>query len=200
VSVRHVPLYATVATPLIAAELTSWWKASVTGMRKTSLLRILHQLGEDLGSSFRRMSVWPAVVVGVLTVMDAPIQWPRDFPSEAFPITMVHQNAALLTAGRLLTPDQWADYLIYCNYPRQRVFVDGRSDFYGESLGKEYLHLLQGEYDWPAILKRYDFDKALLPVDWPLASILKLDHSWRVVKDDGKAILFLRLGNPSSVP
>ena len=136
------------------------------------------------------MSVWPALVVAALIAIDAPIKWPTDFPSEAFPVAMVHQNAELLQSGRLLTPDQWGDYLIYCYYPRQRVFVDGRSDFYGESLGREYLHLLQGAYDWRAILKRYGFDRALLPVDWPLTTILKLDPSWRVMKDDGKAILF----------
>jgi hypothetical protein len=190
VSVRHVPLYASVAAPLIASEVSGWWKASAAGLKKSSIVRILHQLGEDIAPSFRWMSVWPAVVIAALMAIDAPIQWPTDFPSEAFPVAMIHQNSEFLQSGRLLTPDQWGDYLIYCYYPQQRVFVDGRSDFYGESLGREYLHLLQGSYDWRAILKRYGFDRALLPVDWPLAAILKLDPSWRVVKDDGKAILF----------
>ncbi len=60
--------------------------------------------------------------------------------------------------------------------------------------GRQYLHLMQGAYDWSAILDRNGFTVALLPVDWPLASMLKLDPSWRVVQDDGKAILFERLG------
>jgi hypothetical protein len=193
VSVRHVPLYATVAAPLIASEVSGWWKAAASGFAKSSIVRILHQLGEDIAPSFRWMSVWPAVIIAVLIAVDAPIQWPTDFPSEAFPVAMVHSNSELLESGRLLTPDQWGDYLIYCYYPRQRVFVDGRSDFYGETLGREYLRLVQGSYDWRAILKRYGFDRALLPVEWPLTAILKLDPSWHVVKDDGKAILFLHL-------
>ena len=126
--------------------------------------------------------------------MGAPLKWPHDFPSEGFPAAMVHENAGLLQSGRLLTTDQWGDYLIYCFYPEQRVFVDGRSDFYGESLGNEYLHLLQGSYDWQAIMARHGFTCALLPVEWPLASLLKLDRSWRVVKDDRRAILFERIG------
>jgi hypothetical protein len=77
------------------------------------------------------------------------------------------------------------------------VYVDGRSDFYGEKLGREYLHLLQGSYDWRAIMDRNGFDVALLPVDWPLASILKLDPFWRVIEDDQKAILFKRLNKPT---
>lgn len=197
ISVRHVPIYATVAAPVIASELSGWWKAAASRFPKSSILRILHQLGEDIAPSFRWMSLWPVAVVVALMAIDAPIQWPSDFPSEAFPVAMIHQNSSLLQSGRLLTPDQWGDYLIYCYYPKQRVFVDGRSDFYGESLGKEYLHLLQGTYDWHTILKKYGFDRALLPVEWPLSAILKLDPSWRVVKDDGKAILFLRLGHES---
>jgi len=186
------PLYATLAAPLIASELSAWWMAAAPKFSKASIFRILHQLGEDIAPSFRWMSIWPTVVVVALMAIDAPIQWPTDFPTEAFPVAMVHQNASVLRAGRLLTPDQWGDYLIYWYYPQQRVFVDGRSDFYGETLGKEYLHLLQGSYDWRAIIQKYGFDRALLPVEWPLSSILKLDPSWQVIKDDGKALLFLR--------
>jgi hypothetical protein len=79
------------------------------------------------------------------------------------------------------------------------VFFDGRSDFYGEKLGQEYLHLLQGSYDWQSILRRHRFDVALLPVEWPLASLLKLDPAWKVVKDDGKAVLFVHLGYQTAV-
>jgi len=193
VSVRHVPIFAVVAAPIIATELSTLWSSYAGTAGKASIAGILHQLGNDIVPSFRWLSVWPAIVIVGLALIDEPVKWPHDFPSEAFPVSMVHTHRDLLEQGRLLTVDQWADYLIFCNYPRQRVFVDGRSDFYGESLGREYLHLLQGAYDWKQIMAKYSFDRVLIPVDWPLASILKLDSSWRVVVDDGKAMLFLRL-------
>ena len=192
-SVRHAPLYAAVAAPLIACEIGGWWKAGVEGLRKSSAMRILYQLGVDLTPGFLRTSIWPAVLILCLAALDAPLKWPRDFPSEVFPTAMVHQHADLIASGRLLTPDQWGDYIIYSLYPRQKVYVDGRSDFYGEKLGDEYLHLLQGSYDWKAILDRNGFNVALLPVGWPLASMLKADPSWRVVQDDTKVILFQRV-------
>lgn len=197
-SVRHAPLYATVAAPLIACEISRWWQAGVAAMKKSSALRILYQLGADLTPGFRRTSIWPAVLILSLAALDAPLKWPRDFPSETFPTAMVHQHADLIRSGRLLTPDQWGDYIIYSFYPRQKVYVDGRSDFYGEQLGHEYLHLLQGDYDWRKILDRNGFDVALLPVDWPLASMLKLDPGWRVVQDDTRVILFQRLGRQTA--
>jgi hypothetical protein len=192
-SVRHAPLYATVAAPLIAGEIGGWWKAGVEGMKKSSALRILYQLGIDLTPGFRRTSIWPMLFILSLAALDAPLKWPRDFPSEVFPTAMVHQHADLITSGRLLTTDQWGDYIIYSFYPRQKVYVDGRSDFYGEKLGQEYLHLLQGAYDWRAILDRNGFNVALLPVDWPLASMLKMDPSWRVVQGDTRVLLFQRI-------
>jgi hypothetical protein len=197
ISVRHAPLSAAVAAPLLASELSAWWKSGAVERKKSSILSILHQLGEDLTPNFGRTSVWPALAIVALVFVDAPIKWPHDFPSEAFPIAMVHENTKVLESGRLLTTDQWGDYIIYSFYPRQKVFIDGRSDFYGESLGTEYLHLLQGAYDWRVILDRWGFDVALLPVQWPLVQMLKLDPSWQVIKDDSHAILFRRLRQQS---
>lgn len=191
-SLRHAPLYSAVAAPLIAAEASVWTRSVTEKLRKTSLLRILHQLGEDIIPTFRWTSVWPAVVVVSLAFIDAPITWPRDFPSEAFPVAMIQEHADILQSGRLLTTDQWGDYLIFHYSPRMKVFVDGRSDFYGEALGREYIHLLQGSFDWQAILRKHGFDVALIPVDWPLTQLLKLDPQWQVVKDDTRCVLFVR--------
>ena len=162
-------------------------------MKKSATLRILYQLGTDLTPGFRRTSIWPVVFLVSLAALGAPLKWPRDFPSIMFPTSMVHRHADLIATGRLLTPDQWGDYIIYTFYPRQKVYVDGRSDFYGEKIGQDYLHLLQGTYDWKATVDRNGFNVALLPVDWPLASLLKLDPSWRVVEDDTKVILLQRI-------
>lgn len=194
ISVRHAPLYAVVAAPLIAAELSGGWSEWARRLSKGSPVRILRDMGEDCSAGFRRTSVWPAIAILALAAMDAPLKWPVDFPSELFPTAMVHANAERLERGRLLTTDQWGDYIIYCFYPRQKVFMDGRSDFYGQTAGMDYLHLLQGAYDWRAILDRWRFDVALLPVEWPLASLLKQDPAWRVVRDDGRSVLFEHLG------
>ncbi|HTR34495.1 MAG TPA: hypothetical protein VMH80_01245 [Bryobacteraceae bacterium] len=194
ISVRHAPIFAAIAAPLVAVEVSAAWGAWSGRLGKSSAVRILHQMAQDVTPAFRHTSLWPAAAVLGLALMGAPVKWPADFPSEMFPTGMVQNNAGLIASGRLLTTDQWGDYIIFHFYPRQKVYVDGRSDFYGETLGREYLHLLQGAYDWREILVRRGFDVALLPVNWPLAALLKQDRSWQVVQDDGGAILFRRLG------
>ncbi|MBI1897661.1 MAG: hypothetical protein HYS04_14215, partial [Acidobacteria bacterium] len=121
-----------------------------------------------------------------------PIRWPDNFPATHFPVGMVEKYRAQLAAQRVLTMDQWGDYLIFRSYPQQKVFVDGRSDFYGQDLGKEYLQMSQGGHPWRTLLEKYKFDMVLAPVEWPLAELLKTQADWKILADDGKAVLFAR--------
>ena len=123
--------------------------------------------------------------------------WPEDFPKLKFPVTMVNQYAGRLAPvtghmPRIFTSDQWGDYLTYRFYPRIRIFVDGRSDLFGQTLGKEYIHTAGGQHDWEQVLDKYRIETALVPIDWPLAELLKRNSGWRLLKDDGFAILFER--------
>ncbi|HLH39522.1 MAG TPA: hypothetical protein VKX39_10280 [Bryobacteraceae bacterium] len=190
-SVRHVPVFVAVCTPAIAANLSDWYRGWTAGAKKNSLPGILNQIAEDTARGFRRDSVWPVVAIAVLAFLNRPISWPYDFPEEIFPVKMVHDHAADILNARTLTTDQWADYLIFTN-PNQKVFMDGRSDFYGPEIGDQYLHMTGGRWDWEQILDKFGFRSALLPVEMPLSQLLKTDPKWRIVEDDGKRILFVR--------
>lgn len=189
-SVRHVPVFIAVTLPLIAVEAASWWQSLTDDAPKGSLRAILNQMAVDSLPGFRRSSVWPALFVAALIVIGNPIPWPTDFPKLLFPVDMVHAHEEQIVHARLLTTDQWGDYLIYLNPERQKVFVDGRSDFYGSGVGNEYIHLMNGGWDWENTLHKYRFNLALLPVDQPLVELLKKSADWRLVQDDGKHILF----------
>jgi hypothetical protein len=190
-SVRHVPVFVAVAAPLIAAEIGEWWKQWTGGAAKSSLVGIVNQMAADSLAGFRRSSAWPALVIVALAFIGKPIPWPRDFPEVMFPAKIVHAHAAEILKSRIITTDQWADYLIYTN-PMQKVFVDGRSDFYGKEIGNEYLGLTNGQWDWQKVLAKYRFDAALLPIELPLVQLLKQSPAWRVVEDDGKRIFLIR--------
>ncbi|MCL5744380.1 MAG: hypothetical protein M1541_10715, partial [Acidobacteria bacterium] len=192
-SVRHVPLYIAVVTPLIAAEATRWWEAAVDRRPRRSLPAILKALGDDSAPGFRRLTAWAVLPVLVLAAIGEPVKWPSNFPKEKFPVEIVERHRAALAASRVLTSDQWADYLIFRSYPAQKVFFDGRSDFYGPELGREYIRMVQAHHSWEALLERYGFEYVLGPMDWPLTSILKKDPRWRIVEDDHQAVLFERV-------
>jgi len=95
---------------------------------------------------------------------------------------------------RILTSDQWADYLIFKLYPRQRVFFDGRSDFFGPVLGGDYRSLMSADRGWRELMSLYGFELALLPHDWPLSTVLEREPGWRLVYADRAGVLLAREG------
>ena len=189
-SVRHVPIFVTVTGPLIAVEMTTWWKAAVGDASAKSALGILNQMGFEVVRGFQRYSLWIPIAVAALAWSGSAIAWPQDFPSEVFPTAMVHAHEQEILHARVLTTDQWADYLIYL-HPQQKVFVDGRSDFYGPEIGNQFLQLMRGQPGWEKVIEKYRFNLALIPVDTAAAQLLKQRPEWRVVADDGKHILLV---------
>jgi len=193
-SARHIPLFAIAAAPVVAGECAAAWSRRANGSAARSPGRVLWEAGQDLGRS-ARLSCWGPVLAAAalwLIAIRAPLS---DFPDRRFPVAAVARNLPLLAPpARILTSDQWADYLIFRFYPRQRVFFDGRSDFYGPALGSDYQVLLMAARPWPEVLARYRFDAALLPRDWPLASVLERDAEWQVVDRDSLAEVLVRRG------
>lgn len=191
VSVRHVPVFLLVASPIVATQFTALWSAWVEKRPRKSTARILEDVSRGLAANATHTSIWcPAALVVLALLPGQP--WPQDFPHELFPTHMVARHAGLIASSRTLAPDQWSDYLVYKNYPRQRVAIDGRHNYYGEKIVANYIQLTAGSYNWKELLDGFRAEAVLCPVTWPLASLLKQDSAWRVVDDDSYAVLFLR--------
>jgi hypothetical protein len=193
-SARHVPMFAIVAAPVVAGAWATAWQRLAARAGARHPLRILWELAQDLGRRPRLSLCLPVAAVGA--VLAAPAV---GFPEAMFPVQAVERNVAQLAPGtampRILAPDQWADYLIFRLYPRQRVFFDGRSDFFGPALCTDYHKLLTGERSWRQLLDRYAFELALLPHDWPLGAALEREPGWRCVYRDEVAALYAREGS-----
>jgi hypothetical protein len=194
-SARHVPFFAMVGAPVAASACAAWWRRHSESAHPQSPGRILWDLSQDLGRRWRFSAWCPAAAAALLFVTAGA---GAGFPESRFPVVAVERNARFLAPPaempRVLTSDQWADYLIFRLYPRQRVFVDGRSDFYGASLGQEYGTLMAAESGWRELLGRYGFSLALLPNDWALSTVLDREPGWRLVYRDPVAVLYARCG------
>jgi hypothetical protein len=204
-SARHVPLYGVAAAPLIASECAAWWSRFAGRQPVRSAPRIFWDMSQDLGKSYR-IGLWTPALGSLALLIALPQARLTDFPASSFPVAAVTANLARLgppgVMPRVLTSDQWADYLIFRFYPRQRVFFDGRSDFYGPGVGGEYYSLLSLGPGWRRTLDRYQFEVALLPHNWPLGDVLEHTPDWRVVYRDSVCILLVRqpemVGHPET--
>jgi len=191
-SVRNVPLFLIVALPLIALELSAWWRELAAGASRQSTIGVLDDIANQTSGRFRPIGLWAGIFIAGIFFFAPANRWPSDFAGKFFPLSMLHKHAEQFAHERVFTLDQWGDYLIYMNYPRQKVFVDGRSDFYGEAIGNDYLGIYDGRPEWRGLLNRYAFDMVLCPPDLPLVSLLRLSTDWRVIDQDRDSVLFAK--------
>ena len=192
-SVRHIPIYVLVVTPLLGREATRLWDRWTIGARRGSLPAILDALAHEHTPGLARTSLWAPALVVAFALFGFGWNWPDDFPGGKFPVAMVRRHASQIAGARIFTTDSWADYLTFRNYPRQRIFFDGRSDFFGKDVADDYLRVLSGHYGWDATLRRYRFDAALVPPQSAIASLLRLQPDWRIAEQDDQAVLFDRV-------
>jgi hypothetical protein len=204
-SARNLPLYLVVATPVVALALEEWLTAAARAQLPGSMRRLLSgftRLAARIGSIDRvtRIPVTALLAGAVLTAMlfspAAAGKCRAEFDGRLFPAGAMAALAA--PRARIFTFDQWGDYLIYRLYPNIRVFVDGRSDFYGAEFEQICQNVLNVHHDWEWQLGRYAVDTVLLRAEDPLAGALKETGRWRVTYDDGFAIVFRRAGETVS--
>lgn len=189
ISVRHVPVFVVVATPFVAAEASELLKRAVRKQGPKSVLGVIGDVAARIRELLRPVSVWSAGMV--LAVGLFSTTFPTDLSAKYFPRAVVTRHADELATARVFTTDQWGDYLLWRNYPRQRVFIDGRFDYF-LSLGDDYLTVLSGAGAWQEILDRYGVNLLLVPTDEPLAKTLETASGWTLVDKDKQAVLYRR--------
>jgi hypothetical protein len=191
-SVRHIPILAICAAPAVAELLGDLW--SSIPVRRGSWWAQLDGIARDHSPGFLRMGLaFPALICALWF---APLPWPADFPASRFPVDVENRRAEMLAGARLFTTDYWADYLIFRNYPRQRAFVDGRCDFYGERAIADYIRALSAQPGWQAVLDGARVNAVLIPPEAPLRAALENSAAWRPVERTPQAELFARREYP----
>ena len=195
-SVRHVPVYAFVAAAPIATELTFLWRRWTNGSSSKSVLGVVRDIFDGLTLHAQRTSIWAPVFVICLYSFTPLESWPIDFPDVKFPAKLMAKHKSTWIAEpvskRMFSSDSWGGYLIYHLYPHRRVFMDGRSDFYGPDLGKQYFCFKSACDEWPALVNQFAFDTILIPRAWPLSGALRRDEGWKVMDEDDLAVWFER--------
>jgi hypothetical protein len=191
VSVRHATIFVLVAAPIIAVEVSEWWTKISAGGSKASLLGMLNDVSGQLTAKLPGTSLFIPVVIALLMIVPG-LHWPTVFPEGGVPVKMIEPHLDLLASGRLFTSDQIADYLIFRNYPAQRVFIDSRHNYYGDKIGNAYLAINNGGPTWRSLLDEYGITVVLVDTDAPLAALLQAAGGWRVIQGDAKFMLFER--------
>jgi hypothetical protein len=202
IAVRNIPisciLLSLVIAPLLGAalddvsskpELAGWVRrmaASVNGY-SSRMAAIEQRFRGHLLATIALL----VLLAGVVAVGRSPqrgIQFdPKRMPAQAAEFMAAHN-----IRDHFFSPDFWGGYLIYRLYPDVHVMLDDRHDLYGEVFLRGCLKAAHFEYGWRDVLDRNGVKWVVVPPDLPLANGLKLAQDWKVIYDDGSAIIFAR--------
>lgn len=189
---RNIPLFVMVASPWAACLAQDLLGRVAWAPRLANIAAEIRNACLDLKSIERveRLHVASMLAVLLLAVLFASGSpgFAPQFDSKEFSIEMVPEFETL-AKSRIFTYDQWADILIY-RFPESKVFMDGRSDFYGADFVDKYLKTIDATYNWESNLANFGVNTVIVKPDAPLATVLKESGKWRIWFDNGSVIVF----------
>jgi uncharacterized membrane protein len=190
---RNVPLFLMVAAPVVACMLRDVLSHLSTSRGFGAVCATISEICEELRpwERLRRFHAVSALAVLLLAALFASgaSGFESQFDPDRFPATAIPIVEAS-SARRIFASDQWGGYLIYRLYPSKQVFIDGRADVFGRELSNTGIGILNARFDWSQQLDHFAVDMVLIKPDAPLATVLKTSPGWRMLFDDGKAIVF----------
>lgn len=185
---RQISIWVLIAAPALASALVGWrdllpaW-VSFQPARPTPRQRVLNTV-------LLVLFAWLAVA-RLVSVIGEQAQAERRF----FPVSAVDWLEQNKVQGPIYNQYEWGGYLIWRLYPRERVFIDGRSDLYslnGDFVVREYLKAFTGSSDWQEPLERYQVRTVLVAPDAPIAARLRARPDWQARYQDAGAAIFTR--------
>jgi hypothetical protein len=191
-SMRNIPLWALTALPLVAFHATPGWESAAV-----SPLASLRNAFRE-GAEMTRAGLWSAIAGVVLIALAlgggrlGDVQFlPARFDPGVFPVRVVEQAHRAGVAGRLFNELAWGGYILN-EWPDQKVFIDGQTDFYGEPLAKLYASIRGAEPGWETRLDSLRIEEILVPTDAPVALALRNRAGWHLTDSEDGAVLFSR--------
>jgi len=203
---RNLPLFAIATAPIAASGIMAIIDAATLPGSLPAWMGRTSRWFDGFSASFEQTdrfgrvhlaSLLPLAAVSCVLLLTPPrpgaidTKFTSTYDPKYYPERALAQLRAPETRN-IFAEDEWGDYLIYNLYPYRKVFIDGRSDFYGDQFGERYLDLMNVQHGWQKTLDKYAIDTIVIAPKFALTSTLKISRDWRVVYDDGVALVFRR--------
>lgn len=93
--------------------------------------------------------------------------------------------------GNLFNEYNWGGYLTW-HLPEYKVFVDGRTDLFGDEILSQWMKVIQAGYTWQTVLDNWDVNLVLVSPDRPVVQQLKA-FGWKNLYKDKVSVIYGRI-------
>lgn len=202
---RNFGPFALVAAPVLVRALAGGFHEqlsavlqSPTGLRIANFIRSLDQPSDPEQTGAQRLkrminlliiAVLGFTAAGKIYTVTHPAflqqQIEQNYPAEA--VQWLKTNHP---QGRLFNAYNWGGYLLW-SLPEYPVFVDGRTDLFGDDILTEWVTVVQAGEGWQQILNRWQVTLILLEPDRPVVMQLAA-AGWNIILEGPGYILYGR--------
>jgi hypothetical protein len=174
-SVRNQPLFAVVFVLVVSQRSAGLWSWASAAAQTSSKPRSALNLAV--------VAICCGLLIGVVAAADSSQlrSTPRTDHGIKYPQAGAYFLRDNYPDARVFNLYEWGGYLINELYP-MKVFIDGRSDFYGARLMTDFRDVQTLKPGWEDVLAEHDIQAFLIKTDSPLAVRLDAEpEKWRRV-------------------
>jgi hypothetical protein len=194
ISRRNYVYFAIFSIPLLSNELQLFFeryiKDSISEQKILKNIKNFNKKSDNQYSKFINLffigflwfvSLWKIVYLGSPIIFD--VYEKMSFPKEAISSLENYD----LTNFRCLNSYTWGGYISW-KIPEMKIFIDGRTDLYGEKLIQDWIEMVNGGNTWREKIEFYDINCVFLEEDRPIINLLG-DYGWHVIYSDENSII-----------
>lgn len=185
---RFAAMFAAVAIPVLGVQLQCWvdylqktvrWPGPTASWRRAVQSSIfapgfaqtpLYGVVSLIVIAAAALATWPSLPHG-RTIENATE--PGNYPF-AIADTVLRYDIP----GKMLNKYGDGGFLLFKLWPRQRVFVDGRSMLYGDRICLDSSDAMQGKDNWRELFEQYGVTFVICPDDAGIVKKLEADSKW----------------------
>lgn len=184
-SQRHVPIFAVAAAPLLGL--------AASGLLASAGFKPRAERTPPPGISAANLAI--IAVLGLAGAFYVGLQNSGPAVDRAVaavePVGATDYLLSTHPAGRLFNFYGYGGWLVWKAYPEYQVFIDGRTEVYGDQVFDDYIKVEFLNDHWQEPLDRYGVRTVLIPAGDPLRLVLQA-AGWRLAYEDGTARVYTR--------
>ncbi|TET53391.1 MAG: hypothetical protein E3J64_03595 [Anaerolineales bacterium] len=190
---RNIAPFALVCAPVLSRHVSAIvdrWRSAITGRSGRAAPRAAAPATWMLVVNW---VLFLLVFVAAAAKVYTPLQpaFNEAHERESLPVAAVEWIEENAPEGRMLNHYNWGGYLIWRLWPDHLVFIDGRTDLFGDEILSDYVEMQRGGPDALSLLRQYDISFVLTDTGGSLSVLLDCQPGWASVYQDDLATVWM---------
>lgn len=184
---RNIALFAVVATPVLTRHLDAM--LTERGWILRTVKRVNPRMAR-LNAILVSVIMLGALAKVILTLEPVTM---AEAQETYLPVRVTEHLNSQVYSGRMFNSYNWGGYLMFA-VPQYPVYVDGRTDLYGDEVLTRYLDTTSAADGWRETLADEGVTFVVVEAQGSLARVLRDEPGWKLDYEDNQAVVFVKEG------